>query len=37
MVEEWILCPIYVNKSRLRIRCDTGLENFIARSVDKKR
>lgn len=26
--EEWILCPIYGNKTRVRIRKDTELKNF---------
>ncbi len=26
--EEWILCPIYGNKTRLKIREDTELKNF---------
>lgn len=26
--EEWILCPICKNKTRLRIRMDTELRNF---------
>lgn len=28
MVEEWILCPICGNKTRVRIRKDTELINF---------
>lgn len=27
-ISEWILCPICGNKTRLRIRNDTILENF---------
>jgi len=26
--EEWILCPVCKNKTRIRIRGDTILENF---------
>ena len=28
MEEEWILCPVCKNKTRLQIRGDTILENF---------
>ena len=25
---EWVLCPVCGNKTRVKIRCDTTLENF---------
>lgn len=28
MKEEWLLCPICNNKTRLKVRLDTVLENF---------
>ena len=28
MVSEWILCPVWGNKTRLQIREDTELKNF---------
>ena len=28
MKTEWLLCPIYGNKTRLQIRADTELKNF---------
>ena len=27
-VEEWLLCPICKNKTRIRVRKDTVLQNF---------